>query len=213
MNTTTTPEYTKTISRQKLFDFFDRHGKKQFGSDFRIYPEDHDAIYKMAIYFLRHTTEAARLNLNLSKGLLLMGTVGCGKTHLMTLMQLLTAPDQWFVMKPCRDVSFEFGRSGFEVIDRYSKLSYRNDNTPRIHCFDDLGPEQSIKYFGNECNVMGEIILSRYEEYMARGMITHFTTNLTADDIETFYGTRVRSRLRQMLNRITFNSASKDKRA
>ena len=43
-------------------------------------------------------------------------------------------------------------------------------------------------------------------------MITHITTNLSANDIEIAYGKRVRSRLREMLNLINFENEANDKR-
>jgi hypothetical protein len=38
------------------------------------------------------------------------------------------------------------------------------------------------------------------------------TTNLAASEIETAYGNRVRSRLRSMVNLISFDKTTKDKR-
>lgn len=88
-----------------------------------------------------------------------------------------------------------------------------NSERPRIYCFDDLGAEQSLKYYGNECNVMGEILLSRYEYFVSHDMTTHITTNLSASEIEELYGNRVRSRMREMFNLILFNNTSShDKR-
>ena len=43
-------------------------------------------------------------------------------------------------------------------------------------------------------------------------MITHATTNLSASELESYYGNRVRSRMREMFNLIAFDSAAKDKR-
>ena len=40
----------------------------------------------------------------------------------------------------------------------------------------------------------------------------HITTNLSASEIETAYGNRVRSRMRNMLNLIAFDKTTKDKR-
>lgn len=200
------------IDFQWSIDFFTKRGKEQFGPKFKIYPSDHELIYKLLVYFLRHEAEATRLNLELNKGILLTGPVGCGKTNLMTLMRLVPAPDRAFALKPCRDIAFEFGTNGFPTIDRYAKLSFRDNHHPRIFCFDDLGPEQSIKYFGNECNVMAEIILSRYEYFISAGMLTHITSNLSATEMDELYGNRVRSRLREMLNLVSFTKESRDKR-
>jgi len=43
-------------------------------------------------------------------------------------------------------------------------------------------------------------------------IITHATTNLAAKEIEELYGKRVRSRLREMFNLISFPAETKDKR-
>jgi hypothetical protein len=64
----------------------------------------------------------------------------------------------------------------------------------------------------NGCNVMAEIILSRYDLFISRKVITHITTNLSASEIETMYGNRVRSRFRAMLNLIAFDKTTQDKR-
>ncbi len=36
------------------------------------------------------------------------------------------------------------------------------------NCFDDLGTEKNLKYYGNECNVMAEILLSRYDIFTSK---------------------------------------------
>jgi hypothetical protein len=69
-----------------------------------------------------------------------------------------------------------------------------------------------LKYYGNECNIMGEILLSRYDIFISQDMITHITTNLSASEIENAYGSRVRSRMREIFNLISFGQATQDKR-
>ncbi|RZK00116.1 MAG: ATPase, partial [Flavobacterium sp.] len=41
---------------------------------------------------------------------------------------------------------------------------------------------------------------------------THITSNLSASEIETHYGLRVRSRLREMVNLISYDKTTNDKR-
>jgi len=84
---------------------------------------------------------------------------------------------------------------------------------PARICFDDLGTESNLKYFGNECNVMAEILLSRYDLFISHSLLTHLTTNLSATEIEKMYGNRLRSRLRAMFNLLAFQSDSIDKRS
>ena len=58
----------------------------------------------------------------------------------------------------------------------------------------------------------GEILLSRYDHFINNHMVTHATTNLSASELEDYYGNRVRSRMREMFNLIAFDSSAKDKR-
>ncbi|MBN2743981.1 MAG: ATPase [Marinilabiliaceae bacterium] len=186
-------------------------GRKRNPS-FRIWPDDHDIILRLLAWFLNDQPYADKHNISLRKGILLSGPVGCGKTSLMHLFRLMHKPQDQFIVKPCRDVSFEFIRDGYAVINRYANASYDRNNRPKIYCFDDLGTENALKFYGNECNVMAEILQSRYDLFINNHMLTHITTNLNSDEIEALYGTRVRSRLREMFNLITFPPATPDKR-
>lgn len=202
---------------QKIYDFnkclafLEMKGRQNFGSGFRIHQQDCQIIYKLLIYFIRDEETAKQLNLNLSKGILLSGPVGCGKTTLMHLCKNFTYKQMDYTVKPCRDIAFEFGQKGYESLNRYISKSHNQQRLP-AYCFDDLGTEHSIKHFGNECNVMAEILLSRYEHFVDNNTITHLTTNLSASEIESFYGNRVRSRMRAMFNLIAFDKNSRDKR-
>jgi DNA replication protein DnaC len=52
---------------------------------------------------------------------------------------------------------------------------------------------------------MAEILLNRYDNPQTPWHYTHITTNLTAAEIEQYYGTRVKSRMREMFNMITLD--------
>lgn len=186
-------------------------GQELYGNHFKITEEDHPIVYKLIAYFLNDEQACFQLGINLNKGILMSGPVGCGKTSLMNLMRYLTPAEYKFTVKPCRDISFEFIKDGYEVIHRYSRGKL-DQLDPKIYCFDDLGLENNLKYYGNECNVMAEILLSRYDLYISRRIQTHITTNLSASEIENQYGNRVRSRMRELFNLIAYDNNTKDKR-
>jgi DNA replication protein DnaC len=195
---------------QEVILWLERKGREMYGEQFQIQETDHDIIFKLMAYFLNDEITCFQLNIDLKKGILLSGPIGCGKTTLMNLMKTLTSTEHKFYIKPCRDISFEFIQDGYEIIQKYSKGKLYPD--PKTICFDDMGTENNIKYFGNECNVMAEIILSRYDIFISKKIHTHITTNLSASEIETTYGNRVRSRLRSMVNLIAFDKNTSDKR-
>lgn len=189
----------------------EQKGKELFGVQFKIHESDHELITRLLVYILRDEENAEKLNLSLQKGILLSGPVGCGKTSLMTLIRFFQRRDNRFIMKSCRDVSFEFIQEGYSVILKYSRQSFNQDK-PKMYCFDDLGTENNLKYYGNDCNVMTEILLSRYDHFVTRQMLTHITTNLNSSEIESLYGIRVRSRMREMFNLVSFEKETRDKR-
>jgi DNA replication protein DnaC len=212
----------ETITYQSTkFPFFDclrvleESGKKIYGINFQILEKDHQVFFKLLVYFLRDEENAKLLNISFRKGILLTGPIGCGKTSLMNLMRFISVSKNAHIMVSTREVSFQFIQEGYSVIQKYSDQAFvRNSQNrkPKIYCFDDLGAENTLKYFGNDCNVMAEILLSRYDHFVSYKMITHITTNLNSTELENIYGNRVRSRLRETCNLISFDRSASDKR-
>jgi DNA replication protein DnaC len=198
-------------SYSEVIRWLEKKGVELYGNHFKILESDYLIIYKLIAYFLKDDATCYQYGIKLNKGILLSGPVGCGKTSLMNLMKYLTPTEHKFFVKPCRDISFEFIQDGYQIIHKYSKGKLY-ESEPKIICFDDLGTENNLKYFGNECNVMAEILLSRYDIFTTKKIQTHITTNLSASEIETHYGNRVRSRLREMVNLIAYDKSTPDKR-
>lgn len=180
-------------------------GQQKYSPSFSIQKEDHLILHKLISYAIASEENCEQHNLDLNKGILLTGPVGCGKTSLISLLTLFMFPHQKYLVKNTRDIASEFHKEGYEIIQRYGQRE-------KPFCIDDLGVEHNIKHFGNECNTIGEILLQRYDMHVNHGIITHATTNLNSDELEDIYGVRVRSRLRSMFNLISFPESSIDKR-
>ena len=104
----------------------------------------------------------------------------------------------------CRNIVFAFNHLGYKTIEDYGESG--------VFCFDDMGVEPIGRHYGKDCNVIGEILLSRYELFLQTPLKTHGTTNLNADELEEKYGERVRSRMRELFNLIAFEQSTPDKR-
>ena len=180
-------------------------GKSKYGDEFSLRKEDYTLIRKMLCYAIRDEEACQKYDIDFNKGILLLGPVGSGKTSFMTLIRDFFPTSFRPILKSTREVSYEFIKEGYEIIDQYGK-------SDKVYCFDDLGVESSLKHYGNECNTMGEILLSRYDQFIQFGTMTHVTTNLNSVELEKMYGVRVRSRLREMFNLITFPKETQDKR-
>ena len=193
---------------EKISTYLNIKGHILFGKKFRIYKEDKPMLFKLCCYFIQDHQRCAEMGIDTNKGLLLSGPVGCGKTSLMKLLMHLAPHKTAYEIIPTRNIAFNFNAKGFEVLEKY----YETKN----YCFDDLGVEPTGSHYAKECNVMGEILLSRYDLFShlqpRKRVKTHITTNLNAEELENRYGTRVRSRLREMMNVIAFDNNSIDKR-
>jgi energy-coupling factor transporter ATP-binding protein EcfA2 len=189
---------------QKILIYLEVKGKILFGDKFKIYSEDEVILFKLVIYTIQDADYAKRLDLNLQKGIILTGPVGCGKTSLMKLLRHIVPHKKSYKIIPCRNAVFSFNHLGYKTIEDYGNSNF--------YCFDDLGVEPTGRHYGQDCNVIGEILLSRYDLFLKNKIKTHCTTNLNAKELEERYGNRVRSRMRQLFNLVAFDKESVDKR-
>ncbi|QBQ41290.1 ATPase [Sphingobacterium psychroaquaticum] len=215
-HSTSPPQHTKTMTNHydypKIFQYIKTQGQATYGKSFALTEHDMPIIRQLAAYFLQDEKTCIQENIDPKKGIMLTGPIGCGKTALFNIMRFLTTPNNRYIIKSVRDITFEFIKEGYDIIHRYSRGHLYQSQNRKIYCFDDLGTENNIKYYGNECNVMAEILLSRYDLYITHNLQTHITTNLSATELEQAYGNRLRSRLRQMVNLIGFDKEVTDKR-
>lgn len=204
-------EYPKYNMTRTLDFFFTKAW--EINPAFELNEFNQDIVSLLAAYFSQDEL-FEKSGYSLKKGILLVGPVGCGKTTIMKAFSLNTTNPYKIVT--ARNIASEYTdkiEGGDHTIQKYSKLSpaYPQQNFGFDHlgqCFDDIGTETSKKHFGNEIDVIGEIIYNRYDARLHAQ--THFTANMTADDIEQAYGSRIKSRLREMCNFITFDVNSPD---
>lgn len=162
---------------------------------------------------------------SLRKGLLIVGPAGTGKTILMKCLQ--QNPKRSFTVVSCRKIMDLFCQEGRKAIRDYSSPKWANSYNSRGdenypdnyfnhrswgYCYDDFGAEDKGTHFGDTTEVMEQVILDLYEKNLGNNFqynFFHITSNLTTDQIEARYGTRVKSRMREMFNLIPLKGADR----
>jgi hypothetical protein len=161
--------------------------------------------------WLRKDNEFLKLDIDYSfeKGILLHGLVGCGKTLIMRgLVSLVQA---FALNKSDLRIPYFTSIDSYEVAHAFAKKGYEifESGIPRDGTYngmigilngwlfiDDIGSEPVVSHFGNTVNIIGELLIMRYDKPVK----TSGTTNLDVKSLKAFYGERVYSRMRERFN-------------
>lgn len=197
---------------------------KKFTWSFDI-DANNEKVIELFIQYLRRDERflKADSSFRFSKGLLLRGHVGTGKTVLMKGFSHLKlqlnffniTSDERFYNPPANNI---LCITSNDIVQRYSLDGYLifeqavgERKIPYVDLIrqpiiiDDIGSEPEAVYFGSKLNVIAEVILKRYEKVA----MTHATSNLDADSLGKVYGIRILDRMREMFNDITLTGDSR----
>jgi DNA replication protein DnaC len=133
------------------------------------------------------------------KGIMLLGPIGSGKTLLMQgLIEVARYfdPMSTFRILPTYALTEEFARNGVDVYSRFRVGSSEVNPSVDGLVLDDMGAEAIMNHYGQPTNVIAELILRRYDQRAQ----TFGTSNLDQKTLRRFYGERVWSRLKSMVN-------------
>lgn len=190
--------------------------RSQTGAPFELTEWNKEVIFSLCLYFAGDARFIDReQGYSLDKGILLIGPVGVGKTHLMEFFR--TNPHSSFITPNCKNIveryRTDWVRDDMSVIDWYSKDIIADVNHPYNQsvlgiCLGDLGTEADANSYGNKRNVIEEIIFNRYEAKIPFNR-THYTSNLMPVEIKARYGERVYDRMKEMVNVIKLGSGEK----
>jgi DNA replication protein DnaC len=184
--------------------------QKEMKAAFTLDDENRDQVTAFVAYFTGDVETAERYEMDLRKGIMIFGNPGSGKSMLFRILKACLSHDdyrrffysKYFTAYNTEHPAKMFMKEGDAGIEKFVKPIINGFNGPMANAclFDDLGAEEVKNNFGNKKEVMAEVILQRYDHLLESGLVTHFTTNLSPDEIEGRYSTRIRSRLKQMCN-------------
>lgn len=165
--------------------------------DFVMTPEV-ESVYRQLIQYFYADPEFYG---DVTRGLLLMGPTGTGKTLAMNIMRIYRKFDNIcfskngkayqmnFDITPVNDIVNGFMENAFDGIHIYC-CRY-------VACLDDIGTEiEDVKYYGNTLDVIAHVLSERY----SKRLLTFGTTNCTLDRLEERYGDRIISRMYALFN-------------
>lgn len=179
------------------------------GEPYEVDQENIDVVITVAHWVAR----VPRADLDLDKGIALLGNVGTGKTLLMKCVRDVMMRDRGhgFGLVSCPKLVRDFNpkdSGGWEGIQNWV-------NGPRV-CYDELGRETEAIHMGLRTKLLPEIIESRYERmYDARNpLVTHLISNMDVPALQDHLGPRGWSRVRHMCNILVLGGlkTSKDRR-
>ncbi len=144
-------------------------------------------------------------DIDCTKGFLIRGETGRGKTLLMYAMkEFLQYDSHWYIVggkryrlemsiASARNIAFEYAQQSEEnVIARYSRIP--------LLCIDDLGSEPMLSSnYGNKCSVVSEILANRAETKL----LTFATTNVAR--LSECYDDRIISRMHSLFNSVNLS--------
>lgn len=159
-------------------------------------------------YFLKKPGE-----LDLNKGIWLMGTPGTGKSALINIFsQFLRAEfRRGFSIHSANDIAIHFEQFG--ELDLYTTNNSGYLQSPIEFAIDEIGhePIPSV-HFGTKRNVIQYILHTRYSYWQQTGLRTFATTNLDMNEVEQLYGEAIRDRIPHMFNVIPMDGKSRRKK-
>jgi hypothetical protein len=183
--------------------------ENELGDNFKAMPGFIKVGFDLAKYFTC-TSET----LDPSKGILLYGEVGTGKSETMRIYRILLSE----IERRLRNAGETFTPRGYKIrscIEIVEQMKASKSSEAIVEyfdgnmMFDDVGYEDTqTKIYGNENNFMQTILSARYDRFKSSGIITHLTSNYTPEQLGQMYGIRIADRIHVMFNFIEMKGAS-----
>lgn len=119
---------------------------------------------------------------------------GVGKTYGMSIIAKIFAIRLETVVRLCKAMDASEER----YLDMLNSANYYDSEKMHDKIIDEVGAESITNNYGSKYELFIEVLESRYDKFIQKGIFTHFTSNLTKKQLESRYGHRVWSRINEM---------------
>jgi|SRR5689334_13282595 len=155
--------------------------------------------------------EALRIIAMSTKGAIVAGPVGTGKTAFMQILFMLSGLSEEFSsaygkeLISTRMIQTKYSTIGDPLILNLSEVD--------MLCIDDLGAETPVvNQYGTKTDPVSNLLFLRYEDWQKGSKkITFATTNLNEEALKKRYGDRLSDRMKEMFTFIVLKGTSKRK--
>ncbi len=192
-------------------DYILEFGLKMYGEDFSLKDAEVLCAYKKVYeYFLKRSKNKCK------KGILVIGGLGVGKSAMMKVMQRVFKDTEsrfkWVNAYDLKDLSEVYTTSQI-------KEMYGYDLKMDLY-IDDIGISVDVKRYGNTVNIITEMLMERYDLFIASGYKTHLSSNLLTSitndvhntpTLKSVYGARILDRIKEMTEVVKFKGESQRK--
>lgn len=194
---------------------------KRENRKFEIDQNNKHALNFFISYFFNHQ-KIKEMKGFTRKGIYIYGNIGTGKSFFFEILESLYQDLESKNNKTLDSIRIKTINT-IELVDQFrSQLSrlgqlasndqtlYQKHTKGSIH-FEDLGAEIKINHFGNQIEVMSDILQLRYSRLYKTKCKTFITSNLTPEQVRKRYGERVYDRMFQLFNFLELKGESRRK--
>lgn len=157
-------------------------------------------------------------NLNLDKGIALMGVYGVGKSTIFNIWHeylRLYHPfcENLFINSSLEEILEDISEHGYMnrkfVFNIKEDSSGAKSHNPKHILINEFGQQYDIKTYGTDINQLFEsFMMKRYDIFQQRKKVTHFTTNYGANELENLFHPKLVDRFKEMFNIIELKGTS-----
>jgi len=183
------------------------------GDDYVWTEELQETYNKLNCYF--HGVEG---ELNLNKGIALVGIYGVGKSTIFNiwheyLRKYHPFNPNLFIVSSVEDINSDIAKDGY--IDRkyiYNIKTNANGakiKDPKHLLINEFGHRYEMKSYGTDINELFEsFMMKRYDIFQQNNKVTHITTNYGTEDLKKNFSEKLIDRFKEMFNIIELKGKS-----